>query len=132
MDPAAKLNDFARQLNDDLAGRDSDPADTERLDRWLSTLVGYGASDLLLVHGAPPCMRVGGEVRRLETANLESSEIEAIVLPALTSHALRLYRSQLIADSSYRISGVGRFRINLHREQGRVNRDRQRIGPAGP
>jgi twitching motility protein PilT len=120
MDPAAKLNDFAQQLNDDLAGRDSDPAETEQLDRWLSTLVAYGASDLLLVHGVPPCMRVEGEVRRLETANLESSEIEAFVLPALTSHALRVYRSQLIADSSYRISGVGRFRINLHREQGRA------------
>jgi len=120
MDPADNLNHFAQELHDNLEARDTDPSDTERLDGWLGTLVTYSASDLLLVHGAPPCMRVDGEVRRLETANLEGPEIEACILPALTSHALRLYRSTFIADSSYRISGVGRFRINLHREQGRA------------
>jgi twitching motility protein PilT len=31
-----------------------------------------------------------------------------------------LYRQTLIADSSYRITGLGRFRINLHRERGRA------------
>jgi twitching motility protein PilT len=120
MDPSDNLNQFARQLNNDLEARDSDPSDTERLDRWLSTLVAYSASDLLLVHGAPPCMRVEGEVRRIETANLEGPEIEACVLPALSSHALHLYRENFIADSSYHITGLGRFRINLHREQGRA------------
>src|SRR5207249_10480670 len=46
--------------------------------------------------------------------------IEAALLPALSQHALRLYRQALIADSSYRIEGLGRFRINLHRERGRA------------
>jgi twitching motility protein PilT len=118
MDPAAKPN--PQPWHDHLETSAADPADTERFDRWLQTLVSYAASDLLLVHGAPPCMRVDGEVRRLETAPLDSSEIEACVLPALSASAHRLYRSQLIADSSYRISGVGRFRINLHREQSRA------------
>src|SRR5256886_2286236 len=48
------------------------------------------------------------------------AEIEAALLPALSQHALRLYRQALIADSSYRIEGLGRFRINLHRERGRA------------
>jgi twitching motility protein PilT len=65
-------------------------------------------------------MRVEGEVRRIQTANLDGPEIEASVLPALTSNALRLYRETGIADSSYQIAGLGRFRINLHREQGRA------------
>jgi twitching motility protein PilT len=117
MDPAAKPN--PQPWLDPLDSSDTDPADTQRLDRWLQTLVAYSASDLILVHGAPPCMRVDGEVRRLETATLEAGEIEGCVIPALTSHALRLYRTNFITDSSYRISGVGRFRINLHREQGR-------------
>jgi twitching motility protein PilT len=121
MEPADKLNQIARRFNNPFEAEDPDANerdDTERLDVWLNTLVSYGASDLLLVHGAPPCMRVDGEVRRIETSNLEGHEIEACVLPALTSHALRLYREDLIADSSYQISGLGRFRINLHREQG--------------
>ena len=120
MDDSTKLNRLARELNDHLEARDPDPADTERLDRWLATLVAYSASDLLLVQGTPPCMRVEGEVRRIETANLDGPEIEASVLPALSPHALKLYRETFIADSSYKIAGLGRFRINLHHEQGRA------------
>jgi twitching motility protein PilT len=120
MDEATKLNRIARELNDRLEAQDTDSSDTQRLDRWLATLVAYAASDLLLVEGTPPCMRVDGEVRRIETGNLDGPEIEAAVLPALTHHALQLYRQALIADSSYRIPGIGRFRINLHREQGRA------------
>lgn len=93
---------------------------TTRLDQWLKALAEKGGSDLLLVEGAPPCIRVQGEVRRLEPAPLDGPEIEAAVLPALSKYALRLYRETLIADSSYRIDGIGRFRINLHRERGRA------------
>src|SRR5580704_9139417 len=118
MDESTPLNRIAREMNDHLEAQDT--SDTERLDRWLATLVAYAASDLLLVEGTPPCMRVDGEVRRIETGNLDGPEIEAAVLPALTQHALRLYRETFISDSSYRIAGLGRFRINLHREQGRA------------
>src|SRR5437660_9927652 len=83
-------------------------------------LVEQGGSDLVLVENAPPCARVEGEGRKLEPASLDGAEIEAALLPALSQHALRLYRQALIADSSYRIEGLGRFRINLHRERGRA------------
>ena len=91
-----------------------------RLDRWLGALLAKGGSDLLLVPGAPVCILHEGGVRNLEAEPLNGSEIEAIVLPALTPHALQQYRAGHIADSSYRISGLGRFRINLHRERGQA------------
>jgi twitching motility protein PilT len=96
----------------------ADSCPTGRLDRWLAGLVESGGSDLLLVAGASACMRVEGSVRSIETAPLDGPEIEAIVVPALTPPALQLYREKQIADSSYRIAGLGRFRINLHRERG--------------
>ncbi len=117
MDEPTNLNRLARELNEHLEAQIGDPVDTERLDRWLATLIAYSASDLLLVQGAPPCMRVDGEVRRMETANLDGAEIEACVLPALNSHALRLYRENGISDASYQPPLLGRFRINLHRER---------------
>ena len=113
-----KLNELAKELGVGARAEDNDSAATARLDQWLNTLVDRGGSDLLLVEGAPPCIRVEGEVRKLGPASLDGPEIEAAVLPALSQHALRLYRETLIADSSYRIEGVGRFRINLHRERG--------------
>ena len=120
MDESGELNRLVREMNE---GREEEPADsaaTVRLDQWLGVLIARGGSDLLLVEGAPPCVRVQGEVRKLEPVALDGTDIEAAVLPALSRHALRLYRKELIADSSYRIPGVGRFRINLHRERGRA------------
>jgi twitching motility protein PilT len=116
MDDAARLNHLDREEE----SREVDSAATERLDRWLAMLIGRGASDLLLVSGAPPCMRVHGEVRKIEPGILDGPEIEAAVVPALPRHALTLYRETYISDASYRIVGLGRFRINLHREQGRA------------
>jgi twitching motility protein PilT len=120
MDDSEELNRLVREMNE---GRGSEPADasaTARLDHWLTTLVARSGSDLLLVEGTPPCLRVQGELRKIESASLDGLDIEAAVLPALSRHALHLYREALIADASYRIAGLGRFRINLHRERGRA------------
>ena len=88
------------------------------LDQWLTTLVGRAGSDLLLIPGAPASIRLEGEVRPIDSETLDGPEIEAAVVPALTPHGLRQYREMQIADSSYRVAGLGRFRINLHRERG--------------
>ncbi len=120
MDESGELNRLVRELNE---GRGSEPADiaaTAQLDQWLATLVERGGSDLLLVENAPPCMRVQGEMRKVEANTLDGADIDAAVLPALPPHALQIYREQSIADASYRIEGMGRFRINLHRERGRA------------
>lgn len=92
--------------------------DTSRLDQWLKTLVERGGSDLLLIPGAAPCIRFEGEVKNLDNEALNGLEIEAAVLPALSDHALQLYRQNHIGDSSHRVEGLGRFRINLHHQRG--------------
>src|SRR5205814_4707812 len=84
----------------------------------LDVLVTEGGNDLLLVPGVPACVLFERRVKRLEERVLNGTEIEATVLPALTPHALKNYRAIGIADSSYRVNGLGRFRINLHRERG--------------
>jgi len=91
---------------------------TSRLVGWLEILVDMQGSDLLLVPDAPVCMLVEGSVRRMEASLLTGKDIEDAVLPALNPHALELYGKDQIADSSFRIEGLGRFRINLHREKG--------------
>jgi twitching motility protein PilT len=116
MDDSSYLDKVARSL----ASPDDDSTLTMRLDRWLAGLVSRRGSDLLLVQGAPPCIRVDGEVRKISSNILDGAEIEESVLPALSSHALDRFRATGIADSSYRIAGLGRFRINLHRERSRA------------
>jgi len=120
MDESGELNRLVRELNEGRGTEAGDLLATAQLDQWLTTLVQKSGSDLLLVEGAPPCVRVQGEVRKIESNPVDGADIEAAVLPALSRHALKLYRERAIADASYRIEGVGRFRINLHRERGRA------------
>jgi len=96
------------------------PGTTARLDRWLQLLADKGGSDLLLVAGAAPSVRVKGAVVPLAEGPLDGVDIEEAVLPALAPHARRQYRDHQIADASYRLMGLGRFRVNLHRERGRA------------
>jgi twitching motility protein PilT len=93
--------------------------DLARIERWLRLLSSRSGSDLLLVAGAPPSIRVEGRVLPLAEGPLDGVDIEDAVLPALPPHARRIYRDAHIVDASFRLSGVGRFRINLHRERGR-------------
>lgn len=120
MDEAPEIDRIVNELNELREREGSEPASTLQLDAWLKTLIARGGSDLLLVAGAPACIRTKGAVQKIDAAPLEGSEIEAVVLPALSSHALARYRQMQIADSSYRVAGLGRFRINLHRERGRA------------
>jgi len=95
-------------------------AQPEQLNRWLEQLLSRNGSDLLLVADAPACIRVEGELATIGSDPLTGDEIEAAVLPALAPHARRDYEREHIGDSSYRVEGLGRFRINLHRERGRT------------
>src|SRR5262245_26852201 len=94
--------------------------DLARIERWLRLLASRNGSDLLLVAGAPPSIRVDGRVQPLAEGPLDGVDIEEAVLPALPPHAKRIYRDVHIVDASFRVGGVGRFRINLHRERGRA------------
>jgi twitching motility protein PilT len=91
-----------------------------RLNAWLEEVVGRSASDLLLVPGASPSLRIDGQIVPLLEGPLSGEEIEDAVTPALAPHARRMYREAGIADGSFRSPGLGRFRINLHHERGRA------------
>ena len=91
-----------------------------RLEQWLRLVATRGGSDLLLVAGAPPAVRIDGRVLRLDAGPLDGDDIEEAVLPVLLPHAKEQYRQAGIADSSFRIQGLARFRINLHHERGRA------------
>ncbi len=96
------------------------PLESIQLKSWLEQLVAKGGSDLLLVPQAAASIRVEGSLVNIGDSPLTGEAIEASVLPALAAHAREEYRQKHIADSSYRIKGLGRFRINLHRERGRA------------
>jgi len=117
MDPIDDLDRLADEL--ELLNREGIPRSTG-LDALLRVMAERHASDLLLVAGEPPAFRVHGTVHRADAAIMDGEDIEQLVGPMLPSHAQRAFRELGIADASIRVSGVGRFRVNLHRERGRA------------
>jgi twitching motility protein PilT len=118
MDPIDDdLNRLADEL--ELLHRESTPAGSG-LEALLRIMADRNASDLLLVAGEPPVFRVNGLVHRAEATLLDAEDIEQMVQPMLPPHAQWAFREAGIADASLRLAGVGRFRVNLHRERGRT------------
>jgi twitching motility protein PilT len=105
----------------DRVRRVTDPtSDTARLEAWLSRLAPLHASDLLLVAGAPPSIRVDSVIRPLDGEGpLDGLEIEEAVLPAMPAYAAQRYTEIHTTDASLKLRGLGRFRVNLHWERGR-------------
>jgi twitching motility protein PilT len=132
MDKSQDLDQIVRELNDASEARKKDLGESLQVDRWLTRLLAEGGSDLLLVPGAPASMLMEGAVKTLETTPLDGAEIEDLVLPVLTSRALQRFREHQISDSSYRIEGQGRFRINLHRERGQAAASIRALPPKVP
>ena len=116
-DPLDDLDSIASELE---AVRAEVPAGASRLDGWLRLVAEREASDLLLLAGEPPALRINGLIVRSESPSLDGQDVEDLVLPALPVHAQRMYREQGIADAARRVPGIGRFRINLHHERGRA------------
>lgn len=101
-----------------VAGRTS--ARVLRLESLLGEVVTRRGSDLLLVSGSPPGIRVDGHILRLEGEALSGTDIEEIVVPFLPPHAAKVFAHSGVADASLRFPDLGRFRVNLHRERGRA------------
>ena len=118
----AETRDLNRLIHELNAGLPPESAADEitRLTSWLETLVDHRGSDLILVAGAPASIRVDGRMLSLREEPLSADEIEEAVLPALPARARSVYGQERIADASFRIARLGRFRINLHRERGRA------------
>ncbi|MGE0812677.1 MAG: type IV pilus twitching motility protein PilT [Vicinamibacterales bacterium] len=103
-----------------LHGAGGAEAGAPRLDAWLARARGDGASDLLLVAGVPPSLRIDGHLAPIDgAAVLDGEDIEQAVMPALPEHAARAFRAGQAVDARLRVAS-GRFRVNLHRERGRA------------
>ena len=75
---------------------------------------------MFLVAGLTPVFRINGAVTPCGGEILDGRDIEVMVWSALPAHAKMRWREGRVADCSFRVSSLGRFRINLHRERGRA------------
>src|SRR6186713_3391410 len=94
-------------------------SDTPELAEWLRQVRDQDGSDLLLVAGLPPLARIKGQVSRLRGEPLSGDDIEGAVSPIVPTRLKERYRDGEAVDLAFTLKGLGRFRMNLHRERGR-------------
>ncbi|MFL6546809.1 MAG: type IV pilus twitching motility protein PilT, partial [Candidatus Udaeobacter sp.] len=73
----------------------------------------HGASDLHLVGGSPPYLRVQGEMVKLKYKAVSEEVCRALIYELLSEGQIEQFEENLELDLSYALQGTGRFRVNV-------------------
>lgn len=91
------------------------------LDDLLNIAISHNASDLHLVAGAPPHIRVYGELRPLDLPMLTIQDIEGMLYSILNKLQIEMLEHKRELDFSYSISSLARFRGNAMYERNNLS-----------
>ena len=84
------------------------------IDDLLERAVESGASDLHLVPGAPPTMRVHGDLTPLGAEKVMPDETRSLLYRILSTEQQKQLEVNRQLDFSYGVLGLARFRVNVH------------------
>src|ERR671927_58825 len=91
------------------------PQDLLSIDDLLEQMVARGASDLHLSAGAPPTLRVRGEMIRLEElGQLMPADTQQLLYRVLSSEQQKRLEIDRQLDLSHAVPGLARFRVNVY------------------
>lgn len=102
------------------------------LHQLLKAAVKQNATDLHVVAGSPPVMRVSGQVMRVKVDELNSDMTQKLCYSILTDAQKSRFEAQKELDFSFGIADVSRFRANLFYQRGFVSGVFRRIPAVVP
>jgi twitching motility protein PilT len=105
-------------LSDDEISRVSGGNHAARLSAMLELLAQKGGQDLHLSAGAPPSLRLDGELRRLPLPDSTLEDMQSYLRETLTDNQKMYFTEHLELDFAIGVPGAGRFRCNLYRQRG--------------
>jgi twitching motility protein PilT len=91
------------------------------LHQLLKAAVKQGASDLHIVAGSPPVLRVEGRIVRVKSGDLTSDNTRTICYSILTDAQKGRFEATKELDFSFGIKSMARFRANLFFQRGAVS-----------
>ena len=83
-----------------------------KLDAFFKLMVDQGASDLHLVSGSQPILRVSGELQRVRFAVLESDDLKKMLYEVAPEYKIKQFEETGDVDFAYEIPGLARYRAN--------------------
>jgi len=84
-----------------------------QIDQFLKVLVEQGGSDLHLTTGAPPIMRIHGNMQRFKFRELTPKDLETLVYEIMDEEWRMRFLDSQDFDFAYEIEGLARFRVNV-------------------
>src|SRR5438477_5932850 len=84
-----------------------------RLDAFFKLMFDTGASDLHIVAGQPPILRVHGELERVKYDPLDEENLRAMLYEIAPEQKIKVFEETGDVDFGYEIPGVARFRANF-------------------
>jgi len=91
-----------------------------QIDVLLREMFERGASDMHLTVGAPPMIRLHGEMEPLDEEKLRPDTVQQIVYSVLTDEQKEKFEKESELDLSFGVEGVGRVRMNVFKQRGAV------------
>jgi len=91
---------------------------TIHIDRVLETCVRQDASDIHLVVGRPPVLRMGGGLRSLDTKVLDSDDTVALMKSITPERNQQELQEEGTTDFGFAFGKIGRFRVAIFRQRG--------------
>ena len=85
------------------------------IDTLLEMLVARGGSDLHLMSGDPPRMRVLGDLETISEDKLSAQELLEPLMNIMPPRSRSIFEKDDNADFAHSIEGCGRFRANAFR-----------------
>jgi twitching motility protein PilT len=90
---------------------------TVNMDRLLNACVTQGASDIHLVVGRPPVLRIDGKLRSLETKVLEPSDTVALMKSITPDRNQQELQEEGGTDFGFAFADKGRFRVSVFKQK---------------
>jgi twitching motility protein PilT len=94
---------------------------TASIKELLTKTIEKGASDLHIVVGSPPILRVIGNLEPLhEYPILKPDETQELIYSVMSEEQIAAFETERECDLSFGIEGLSRFRLNVYRDRGSV------------
>jgi len=91
-----------------------------KIDAFFKLMHEQGASDLHLVAGQPPMLRIVGDMERVKYSVLDNDELRAMLYEIAPEDKIKVFEETGDMDFGYQIHGLARYRANFFMQRNGV------------
>jgi twitching motility protein PilT len=88
-----------------------------QIDAFFKLVHEQGASDLHLVSGQQPVLRIGGELERVKYQTLDNDGLKLMLYEITPEHKIKEFEETGDVDFAYEVPGLARYRVNFYQQK---------------